>query len=143
MKVYLYQKGAKQLISDSYTALTAILQSNTTLTALLGTYQGTSIPLIKGGVLAEQETDHPKLIFRSSGSDKENFLKDDKFIINCVALTEREAFLVATTLIDEFNQCQNPINGYFVQSTCRIIGGIPNPTDKGINVPVDFRIVNM
>ena len=130
-------------ITDSYTAVTALLQSNATLTALLGTYTGTAIPLIVGGVLAEQETGLPKIVFTNSGSEKTNFLSDDTFTLNCVAATQRESYLVAKTVRDEFHQKQNPINGYFTQTLCRIIGSIPDPTESEVNTPVEFGLINM
>ena len=136
-------------ITDSYTAVTALLNSNATLTALLGKYMlidgvtpGT-IPLIKGGVLAEQETDLPKIIFTSSGSEKTNFLSDDTFTLNCVAATQRESYLIAKTVRDEFHQKQTPIHGYFTQTLCRIIGSIPDPTESEVNTPVEFGLINM
>jgi hypothetical protein len=130
-------------ITDSYTAVTALLNSNATLTALLGTYSGTAIPLIIGGVLAEQETGLPKIIFTNSGSEKTNFLSDDTFTLNCVAATQRESYLIAKTVRDEFHQKQNPIHGYFTQTLCRIIGSIPDPTESEVNTPVEFGLINM
>ena len=136
-------------ITDSYTAVTALLQSNATLTALLGKYIDpinggfTTVPLIAGGVLAEQEIGLPKIIFTNSGSEKTNFLSDDTFTLNCVAATQRESYLIAKTVRDEFHQKQTPIHGYFTQTLCRIIGSIPDPTESEVNTPVEFGLINM
>ena len=131
------------MISDSYTALNALLASNSTLTALLGVYGGTSIPLIKGGILAEVETDLPAIVFEVEPSTKTNFLANDFFLINVYAQTSRESYLVAKTIIDEFNQCQNVTNGYNAYTTCSVLTQVTDPTSKQVNTPVEFRLVNM
>jgi len=131
------------LISDSYTALNALLQGNSTLTALLGKYTGTSIPLIKGGILAEQEGNLPGIAFEVEPSTKEHFLGNDFFLINVYAATSRESYLVAKTLIDQFNECQNVIVGYNAYTTCNILTQVTDPTSKEVNTPISFRLVNM
>lgn len=131
------------MISDAWTALNAILQGNSTLTALLGTYQGGSNPLIKGGVLAETETDLPALVFEGEPSAKLNFLGDFNFLINVYSETAREGWIVANTIMEEFNQCQTPIDGYFAQTTCSVLTQVVDPTSKEVNTPVSFRLINM
>jgi len=132
------------LINDPYTALTALLHGNSTLTALLGTYQGGSIPLIKGGILAESETDLPAIAFDLEPSVIQNYtLGDYHFLINVYAATGRDSFLVANTLMEEFNGCQTPINGYFTQTTCSILTQVTDPTSKEVNTPVEFRLINI
>ena len=131
------------MIGDAWTALNGLLLGNTTLTALLGTYNGTSIPLIIGGVLPETEAGLPALVFEGEPSSKEFFLGNYTFLINVYAATARESWLVANTIIEEFNQCQNPINGYFTQTTCSILTQVVDPTNKEANTPVSFRLVNM
>ena len=131
------------MISDPYTAMTALLFGNTTLTALLGTFQGTPIPLIVGGILAETETDLPAIAFEIDPSVKVNFLGDYNFLLNVYGATLRDAFLVSQTIIDEFNQCQTAISGYFTQTTCSILTSVTDPASKEVNVPVVFRLINM
>jgi len=109
----------------------------------LGTYAGTSIPLIKGGILAESETDLPAVTFDVEPSTKKNFLGNDFFLINVYAATARDSYLVAKTIIDEFNQCQNVISGYNAYTTCSILTQVTDPTSKEVNTPVEFRLVNM
>jgi len=130
-------------ISDSYTALNALLQGNSTLTALLGTYTGTSIPLIKGGILAESEGNLPAIAFDVEPSLKTHFMNDDNFLINVYAATARESYLVAKTIIDQFNEAQTPVDGYFTNTTCNILTQVTDPTSKEVNTPVSFRLVNM
>ena len=121
----------------------ALLSGNSTLTALLGTFQGGVIPLIEGGVLAEQEIDLPAIVFVPEPATKEAFLGDYRFLVNIYAETSRESYLVANTLVDQFNEKQNPINGYFTQTTCNILTQVANPTAKEVNTPVEFRLINM
>ena len=130
-------------ISDPYTALKYMLQNNSTLTALLGKFEGTSIPLIEGGVLPEQETDLPAIVFEGEPSSKLNFLGNFNFLLNVYTSTAREGWLIANTIIDEFNQCQTPIDGYFTQTTCNILTSVIDPTSKEVNTPVEFRLINM
>jgi len=113
------------------------------LTALLGVYQGTVIPLIKGGILPETETGLPALTFDVEPSTKTNFLSDNNFLINVYAETARESYLVAKTIIDQFNQCQNVVSGYNAYTTCSILTQVTDPTSKEVNTPVEFRLVNM
>jgi hypothetical protein len=130
-------------ISDPYTALKALLFGNSTLTALLGTFQSTSIPLIEGGILPEVEDDLPAIVFEIDPTKKVNFLGDYNFLLNVYGATLRDATLVALTLIDEFNGCQTVVNGYFTQTTCSILTSVADPSGKEVNVPVVFRLINM
>lgn len=137
------------MISDPYTALNALLQNNSNLTSLLGRYllpngnPGT-IPLIKGGELAEKETDLPAITFSIEPSFvQKKALGDYNFLINVYAEDARESFLVASTIIEEFNECQTPIDGYFTQTTCNILTQVIDPTSKEVNTPVEFRLVNI
>lgn len=132
------------MISDPYTALTALLMSNSTLTALLSTFKGTAIPLIQGGELEEQETGLPAITFTVEPSSIQNYTVGDyNFLINVYAEDARESFIVANTLIDEFNGCQGPVDGYFTQTTCNILTQVVDPTSKEVNTPIAFRLVNI
>jgi len=130
-------------ISDPYTALNAILQGNTAITDLLGHYQGTSIPLIKGGVLPETETALPCITFYNNSMDTNRSIEDATFTINHYASTERESFLLARTTVSEFNGGQSHANGYPITTTCRIIAQIPDPTAKEVNTAVEIRLYNI
>jgi hypothetical protein len=121
----------------------ALLFGNSTLTALLGKFTNGVTPLIEGGVLPEVETDLPAVVFEIEPSPKTNFLGDYNFLLNVYGANLREAFLVAQTIIDEFNQCQTVVNGYFTQTTCSILTSVVDPTSKEVNVPVSFRLINM
>jgi len=141
-------RRAKQLISDAWTALNALLQGNSNITSLLGKYllpNGTpgTIPLIKGGILAEKETDLPAIVFEGEPSSKLNFLGNFSFLINVYTATAREGFILSSTIMDEFNQCQTPIDGYFTQTTCNILTQVTDPTSKEVNTPVEIRLINM
>ncbi len=131
------------MITDSYTAMTALLQDNTTITAMLGTYKGTAIPLIKGGVLPESETNMPAITFRVDTNQRTHFLDDQYFIVNCFASNERDSYILAKTIIDEYNECSNVSDGYNSRTSCRIIGNSIDPTANEINTPIEFRIVNI
>lgn len=133
----------KQLINDPYTALNQILQSNTAITSLLGTYTGTTIPLIKGGVLAESEGSLPALAFYNNSLDPDFNIEDSTFTINCYAETERESFLVARTIIKELNGNQQTALGYPVTTTCSIIASVPDPVANEVNKVVEIRLYNI
>ena len=131
------------MINDPYTALNAILQGSTAITDLLGHYQGTTIPLIKGGVLPETETDLPCLTFYNNAMDSEGKIEDTTFTINCYADTERNSFLLARTIVSEFNGGQSYSNGYPITTTCRITAQIPDPTANEVNTAVEIRLYNI
>ena len=130
-------------INDPYTALKYILQTNTAITTLLGVYQGTTIPLIAGGVLAETETDLPCITYYNNNMDTNRKIEDTTFTINCYASTERESFLLAKTVVTELNGGQSFANGYPITTTCRIIAQIPDPTIKEVNTAVEIRLYNI
>ncbi len=131
------------MINNAYVALNALLAGNTTLTALLGTYKGTSTPLIKGGAIAESETDLPAIEFEVEPSTKQHFLGDYNFLLNIYTKTAVEGFIIGQTILDQFNESQTPIDGYFTNTTCNILTQVVDPTSKQVNTPMSFRIVNM
>lgn len=135
-------------ISDPYTALNAILQGNTNITSLLGKYllpDGTpgTIPLIKGGVLAETETDLPCITFYTNSLNTDRKIEDASFTINCYADTERNSFLLARTIVSELNGGQSFANGYPITTTCNIVATIPDPTANEVNTAVEMRLYNI
>jgi hypothetical protein len=131
------------LINDPYTALKAILQSNTTITDLLDNYAGTSIPLIAYGTLGEVEQGLSALVIYPNTSDPEYFLNDDVFTCDCFAAKTYDSFQLAKTIVKELNQCDSGINGYQARTTARILTSIPDPSAKETNTPVEIRIVNI
>lgn len=131
------------MISDPYTALNQILQSNTAITSLLGTYTGTTIPLIKGGVLAESEGNLPAIAFYNNSLDTDYNIEDTTFTINCYAETERESFLLARTIVKELNGGQSFADGYPITTTCSILATIPDPSSREINTAVEMRLYNI
>lgn len=131
------------MINDPYTKLNQILASNTTITSLLGKYQGTTIPLIKGGNLAEEETDLPAITFYNNNYDSDFNNNDTFFTVNCYAKEERDSFLLAKTVVDQLKGLQDCNDGYPVTCTARIIAGIPDPINKEVNTAVEVRLFNI
>lgn len=131
------------MISDPYTALNAILQSNTAITSLLGVYQGTTIPLIKGGILAKTETDLPAIEFYNNSLETNRDIEDTAFTINCYAETEKEAFNVARTVVKELNGGQSHVGSYCVTTTCNMTATVPDPAANEVNKIVEIRLYNL
>ncbi len=131
------------MASDPYTALNAILQGSTAVTSLLGTYNGTSIPLIKGGVLPESEGNLPAITFYSNDFNTDRKIEDASFTVNCFADNERDSFLLARTVVREFNGGQSLADGYPITTTCNIITAVVDPTAKEINTAVEIRLFNI
>ena len=131
------------MINDPYTFLNAVLQSKTAITSLLGVYQGTTIPLIKGGILAESETDLPAITFYNNISDNMDNYEDSSFTVNCYAETERESFILARTVLKELQQHQETIGSYSATITGNIITSIPDPTANEVNTAVEIRLFNI
>lgn len=131
------------MINEPYTALNYILQNNSTITSLLGVYQGTTIPLIKGGVLPETETDLPCIVFNNDSYEPNFNNQDSLFTVNCYAETERESFILARTVVNELQSNQTTANGYPVTTTARILAVIPDPTAKEVNTAVEVRLFNI
>lgn len=136
------------MINNSYTALTKMLMDNEALTSQLGVFLSSSgnpteIPLIKGGILEESQTQLPAVTFRVDTSNYIKTLKDQFFIVTVHAETEQESFNIAQTIINEFNECDSGVEGYQARTTCRIIGNSIDPTSKEVSTPIEFRIVNI
>jgi len=131
------------LANDPYTALNGILQSITNITDLLGFYEGTSIPLIKGGVLAETETQMPCITFYNNSYESEFNNNDSLFTVNCYAEEDRDSFLLANTVVSELKGLQTTAGGYPVTIQARIIASVPNPTAKEVNTAVEVRLFNI
>ena len=130
-------------ITNPYVALTYLLKNNSSITDLLGVFNGTTTPLITGGVLAETETDLPAIVFKAEPVIETEYLTDNQFLINCYASTEVEAYTVAYEIIKQFNQAQHVADGYNCYTTCEIITSVVDPDSKEANVPVVFRLVSM
>lgn len=128
------------MINDPYTALNAILQSNATITSLLGVYQGTTIPLIKGGILAETETDLPCITYYNNNNDIEGGRESSIFTVNCYAETERESYLLARTVLNELVNNQETHGAYSATITGNILTSIPDPTANEVNTAVEIRL---
>lgn len=131
------------MANDPYTTLRAILQSNSTITALISVYNGTSIPLIAYDTLEETETSLPALVISPDTGITENFLNDDTFLCNCYAEKKRDSYLLAKTIVKELNQCDSGINGYQARTTAKILISITSPSGNETNTPVEIRIVNI
>jgi len=131
------------LINDPYTALNYILKNNVIITSLLGTYQGSTEPLIKGGVLAEQEKDYPRIIFYSDPLVTNMKIEDATFLLNCMAKTSRESYLIARTVVKELNKGQEFAGGYPCTITCRVLGQNPDPTQLAVNTVVEMQLYNI
>lgn len=130
-------------INDPYTTVRYILQSNTAITDLLGKYSDGVTPLIAGGVLPENETDLPAIVYYNDNMLTNRSIEDSSFTINCYAATERESFLLARTILQEFNGGQSHANGYPVTTTCSILAVIPDPTANEVNTAVEMRLYNI
>ena len=131
------------MINDPYTALNYILQNNSNITSLLSTYQGTSIPLIAGGVLAEVETGLPAIVFNVDNHGEKFNQKQSIFTVNCYASIERDSFLLAKTVIKELKGLQTTANGYPVTLQADILATVPDPTAKEVNTAVEVRLFNI
>jgi len=131
------------LINDPYTALNYILQNNSNITSLLSTYQGTSIPLIAGGILAEVEIGLPAIVFNNDNITPNRKIEDSIFTINCYAKTERESFIIARTVVFELNGLEQFADGYPITTTCKVLASIPDPVAKEVNTAVEIRLFNI
>ena len=131
------------MIDDPFTKLNQILQDTPAITELLGTYQGSTIPLIKGGILAETETDLPAITFYNNNHESYFTDNDSVFTINCYAATSRESFRLAKTVVDSLKGLQDSTGGYSVTLTPRILTSIPSPTDREVNTAVEVRLFNI
>ena len=131
------------MINDPYTALNYILQNNSNITSLLSTYQGTSLPLIAGGVLAEVEDGLPCIVFNLDNHEETFNQKQSILTVNCYAEKERDSFLLAKTVVKELKGLQTSANGYPVTIQARILATVPDPTAKEVNTAVEVRLFNI
>lgn len=131
------------MITDPYTFLSAILPTKTNITSLLSTFKDTSIPLIQGGVLAETETGLPAITFRVDTATRIQSTDTQFFIVNCYGATERDSYIVARAVVDEFNEQQEGIDGFVALTTCSMLSSVGDPTTKEINTPVEFRVLSI
>lgn len=138
------------MINDPVVAMKAMLFNNINITSLLGKFHGTSIPLIKSGILPETETETPCITFYMNNLDPENFLNDMSFTLNCYAENSENKYdaydksnELANTIVKELNQKNSGIDGYQARTTARILTSIQSPGNKEVNTPVEVRIVNI
>ncbi len=135
-------------IDDPYTAVSSILQGNSNITSLLGKYllpngnPGT-IPLIKGGILAETETDYPRILYHNDPMNIDRKIENSTFQLNCLAKTSRDSFILARTIIKELNGGQEFADGYASTIKCSMLGQNPDPTAKAINTVVEMQLFNI
>ena len=138
-------------INNPDTALKYILQTNTAITALLGVYQGTTIPLIAGDSLPEVEMGKSALVYYLNSIDPNRNIEDSEFTINCYAQdtsdlikdARSKSLKIARTIVKELNGGQSFANGYPITTTCRIQRPVPDPTIKEVNTPVEIRLYNI
>jgi len=136
------------LINDPYTAVNYILANNTAITSLLGKYllpnktPGT-IPLIKGGTLAETETDFPRILFINDPMDSSGNKEESIFLLSCLAESSRDSFLLARTVVKELNGSQEYADGYSSTVVCKLLGQNPDPSQLQVNTIVEMRLFNI
>lgn len=130
-------------INDPYTALKYILQTNTAIVDLVAKYSNGITPLIEGGVLPEDETGLPCIVYYADSQSKNFNVRDTYFTVNCYASTERESFLLASKIVDEYQSWQGLANGYNMMTTARILAQIPDPVANEVNTAVEMRLTNI
>ncbi|MGB3512161.1 MAG: hypothetical protein WBA93_23570 [Microcoleaceae cyanobacterium] len=128
------------MINDPYTFLNAVLQGESEITSLLGVYQGTDIPLIKRGILAEVETDLPAITITSPSGDLEDGKEDCLMTINCYAKTEDESYKVARKVLHKTNKHQYTKGQYSATMTGQIFPSVPDPNANEVNTPLEIRV---
>ena len=138
-------------IDDPFTALKYILQSNSNITDLLGVYEGTSIPLIASGRLAEVEMNKNALVYYINNDDPNFNINDTLMTINCYAQdtnantpdADRNSYLLARTVVKELKGLQTTAGGYPVTLSPVIRSTIPDPAIKEANTAVEVRLFNI
>ena len=131
------------MISNSFDALAHLFFNNSAVTSQLGFLQGTSIPIIIGGEIAETETGLPAIEYYPENGDPKLFLRDQKFFVNCYAKNTRDAYILSQTLIEEFNDSQYIADGYPIRLNCNTLITVVDPGTKQVNTPVEFRVVHI
>lgn len=128
------------MISDPLTKCKQILADNINITSLLSTFEGTTIPLIKFGVLDGIEESLPCITIYPNSYDKYYGEEDSIFTVNCYALTLAESMKLGREVVNEVDNTQSADKGYPVTVTARLLGTDPDPTAKQINTVVEMRL---
>ncbi len=125
-----------------YSALIKVLSQNTVIYSQLGSFFGTSIPLIVPGTLSEKETALPALTLRCESIGKLNLVQgDENFVINCFADNEITSTKLARSILDELDDTNTTIDGFSMRFTASGLPSNGDPTAKEINTPVTMRVV--
>ncbi len=129
-----------------------LLTDNVNITTLLGKYllpDGTpgTIPLIKGGILAESETDLPCITYNAEQGDKNKANKNQRFLLNVYAGNtinmldaELNSYTVAATIQDQLDGFHGFAGNVPVSVTASILGAVPDPAANQVNTPVEVRL---
>jgi hypothetical protein len=125
-----------------YSALIGVLSANTAISSQLATYNGTSFPIIKAGVLSEVESGLPCITIQMESMGELNTTYgDENFILLVSALDEITSTKIARTIITELDDTLKSQDSFSLRLTCSGLGSKVTPTAKEISTPVTMRVV--
>ncbi len=125
-----------------YSALIGVLSANTAISSQLATYNGTSFPIIKAGVLSEPESNLPCITMRlETMSELNPTYGDENFILLVSAKDEITSTKIARTIIKELDNTLKSQDNFSLRLTCSGLGSNVSPTAKEISTPVLMRVV--
>lgn len=130
-------------IDNPMIALKYILMNNPVIAPMLGHYEGSVIPLINYGKLADNQTDLPCIYFENEILDMERCKEGSAFLIHIFAKTQLETMKIARAILKEFNGGQEFANGYPVNLSCSILRGQNSPVNIESETIVEMRLFNI
>lgn len=139
------------MINDPTTALKFILQSNSSITALLGKYSDGVTPLIAFGRLAEVEMNKNALVYYLNSDSPHNTLNNTVYTINCYSQdtdvnhidADRNSVLLAQAVVKQTNEKFGVAGVYAVTMSSRILTTIQDPAIKEANTAVEIQLFNI
>lgn len=132
------------MAANGIEAIGLLMQQDTTINGLVGSYGGTSFPLIVHGVIPENQQALPAISYtRSSYQNPFGAASDHMFTINCYAENQTESTSLADAVYNLFRNGKGDANGYPVYTSSAILGSIPEQNGSVVNTPVQVRLISI
>ena len=131
------------MIHQGYEAIGHLMQQDPTIASIVASYAGTTYPLIKYGVLPEDQRGLPAITYaRSSYSDRYGAVSTQLYTINCYARDHRDSTLLADAVYNLFRDAVGDAGSYPLHTSSTMLGSITEQDGGAVNTPVQVRVIS-
>ncbi len=121
----------------SYEGVAQLILAESSITSLLGTYKGTSQPLVVVGTIPEAQAGNPAISIRNQINTGDYGISQDFIELHCYADKEVESQIVAKACYDFFRNSQGGVTGFAARFDASITG--TTPSEKQTNTIVELK----